>query len=486
MKNKKNKKKLDQLKPINVVATAAIVATTLFTPIIDVLPGQSSMAYAANQENIPSGSIIANASNQWSGLYLPSFSMATKWGWNKGPEYLTLLNGGQTSWAPPSQGAFSGVLEMKLRPTDNFARTKINILSNQEIRYDASTKLWELWEGNGDVSQGNPGKAVGAVTVRKNIGPEPNKWGVMQIVTLPNRDGLRVYYNEQLVFEVKYKLSVKTMPKHLFRVEGKTTPLPVPGIPTLDLENLHIVRDMSEWLSMSLKVNEVTDQDTKVSGTGKPGANISIVVDGKEIGTGKVDDQGNYTVDIPKQPGGKEIAATLTDAGNTSQPVKTIVQSKAVVPPTAPKVNIVTDQDTKVTGTGEKGATVKVTVDGKEIGTGKVDDQGNYSVDIPKQPGGKEVVVTVIDTAGNTSEPGKTKVEEKDVTAPEAPKVNKVTDQDTKVTGTGEKGATVKVTVDGKEIGTGKVDDQGNYSVDIPKQPDKKEVVVTVTDASGN
>ncbi|MGG0256917.1 Ig-like domain-containing protein, partial [Bacillus toyonensis] len=163
---------------------------------------------------------------------------------------------------------------------------------------------------------------------------------------------------------------------------------------------------------------------------------------------------------------------------------KTKVESKDITAPEAPKVNIVTDQDTKVTGTGEKGATVKVTVDGKEIGIGKVDDQGNYSVDIPKQPGGKEVVVTVTDASGNTSQPGKTKVESKDITAPEAPKVNKVTDQDTKVTGTGEKGATVKVVVDGKEIGTGKVDDQGNYSVDIPKQPGGKEVVVTVTDAS--
>ncbi|MGG0375529.1 Ig-like domain-containing protein, partial [Bacillus toyonensis] len=235
------------------------------------------------------------------------------------------------------------------------------------------------------------------------------------------------------------------------------------------------------------KVNNVTDQDTKVTGTGEKGTTVKVVVDGKEIGTGKVDNQGNYAVDIPKQPGGKEVVVTLTDmTGNTSQPGKTKVESKDVTAPEVPKVNKVTDQDTKVTGTGEKGATVKVTVDGKEIGTGKVDDQGNYTVDIPKQPGGKEVVVTVTDTAGNTSQPGKTKVESKDVTAPEAPKVNKVTDRDTKVTGTGEKGATVKVTVDGKEIGTGKVDNQGNYAVDIPKQPGGKEVVVTLTDEAGN
>ncbi|WP_238141311.1 Ig-like domain-containing protein [Bacillus cereus] len=483
---KKKNRRIDQLKPINLVATAAIVATTLFTPVMDILPGQSSMAYAANQENLPNGSIMANAANQWSGLTLPAFNNATKQGFTKGTEYATVLNRGAITWGTSQQGAFPGVLEMKSRPRENHISTKFVILYKQAVTYDAATKSWGFVEGDGvftdDTSK--PTKPVGVVTVRKNIGPELDKWGVVQIVALPNRDGLRVYYNEELVFEVKYPLNGKVFPTSSIRINGKNTTLP--AVPAMDIAGVNMVRDMSEWLSVSLKVNDVTDQDTKVSGTGKPGANISIVVDGKEIGTGKVDDQGNYTVDIPKQPGGKEIAATLTDAGNTSQPVKTIVQSKAVVPPTAPKVNIVTDQDTKVTGTGEKGATVKVVVDGKEIGTGKVDDQGNYSVDIPKQAGGKEVVVTLTDAAGNTSQPGKTKVEEKDVTAPEAPKVNKVTDQDTKVAGTGEKGATVKVTVDGKEIGTGKVNDQGNYSVDIPKQSGGKEVVVTLTDAAGN
>ncbi|WP_192870463.1 Ig-like domain-containing protein, partial [Bacillus cereus] len=214
------------------------------------------------------------------------------------------------------------------------------------------------------------------------------------------------------------------------------------------------------------------------------GANISIVVDGKEIGTGKVDDQGNYTVDIPKQPGGKEIAVTLTDAGNTSQPAKTIVQSKVVTPPNAPKVNIVTDQDTKVVGTGEAGSKVSVVVDGKEIGSGTVDEQGNFTVNIPKQPGGKEIAVTLTDVSGNKSEA--TKINSKDTTAPEVPKVNEITDQDTKVMGTGEAGSKVSVVVDGKEIGSGTVDEQGNFTVGIPKQPGGKEIAVTLTDTSGN
>ncbi|EJR89622.1 hypothetical protein [Bacillus cereus] len=38
-------KKYDRLKPINVVTTAAIVATTLFTPIVDVYYLVSTISY---------------------------------------------------------------------------------------------------------------------------------------------------------------------------------------------------------------------------------------------------------------------------------------------------------------------------------------------------------------------------------------------------------------------------------------------------------
>ncbi|EOO61631.1 hypothetical protein IKE_05853, partial [Bacillus cereus VD196] len=196
---------------------------------------------------------------------------------------------------------------------------------------------------------------------------------------------------------------------------------------------------------------------------------------------------GKFKVDIPKQPVGKEIVVTLADAaGNTSQPTETKVETKDEKALEAPNVNKVTDQDTNVTGTGKKSTTVKVIVDGQETGTGKVDAEGKFKVDIPKQSVGKEIVATLADAAGNTSQPTKTKVETKDEKAPGAPNVNKVTDQDTNVTGTGKKGTTVKVIVDGQETGTGKVDDKGNFKVDSPEQPVGKEIVVTLADAAGN
>ncbi|EJR89763.1 glycoside hydrolase [Bacillus cereus] len=98
----------------------------------------------------------------------------------------------------------------------------------------------------------------------------------------------------------------------------------------------------------------------------------------------------------------------VSKADSTGQ-INSLTETEATDLP-SPNVDTVTDQDTKVTGTGERGSKVSVVVDGKEIGSGAVDEKGNYTVDITKQPGGKEVVVTVTDPSGNTSQPTKIQV----------------------------------------------------------------------------
>ncbi|MGF2713246.1 Ig-like domain-containing protein, partial [Bacillus cereus] len=113
------------------------------------------------------------------------------------------------------------------------------------------------------------------------------------------------------------------------------------------------------------------------------------------------------------------------------------------IAPNKPIVNKVTDQDTKVTGTGEVGSKVTVTA-GDQKYEGKVDGNGNFTVDIPKQKPGTEVTVTLTDDSNNISEP--TVIIVKDITAPETPVVKEVTDESTKVIGTGEAGSKVTVT----------------------------------------
>ncbi|OFD38233.1 hypothetical protein BWGOE3_52380 [Bacillus mycoides] len=227
-------------------------------------------------------------------------------------------------------------------------------------------------------------------------------------------------------------------------------------------------------------VNKVTDQDTKVTGTGEVGSKVTVTA-GDQKYEGKVDGNGNFTVDIPKQKPGTEVTVTLTDdSNNISEP--TVIIVKDITAPETPVVKEVTDESTKVIGTGEAGSKVTVTA-GDQKYEGMVDGNGNFAVDIPKQKPGTEVTVILTDAAGNTSDPSKLIV--KDATAPEAPVVKGVDENDTKVVGTGEVGSKVTVTI-GNQKYEGKVDGNGNFTVDIPKQKPGTEVTVTLTDAAGN
>ncbi|WP_142746501.1 Ig-like domain-containing protein [Staphylococcus felis] len=133
-----------------------------------------------------------------------------------------------------------------------------------------------------------------------------------------------------------------------------------------------------------------------------------------------------------------------------------------------PKVNNPQPGDKEVTGTGEPGTKVVVTVPTGETGTGKVDEKGNWSVSVPPTEVLEEgEVITVVnkDNNGNTSEPGTGTVT--DTIAPDAPKVNNPQPGDKEVTGTGEPGTTDVVTFPNGETGTGKVDEKGNWSVSV-------------------
>ncbi|MCI2257282.1 Ig-like domain-containing protein, partial [Domibacillus sp. PGB-M46] len=147
-------------------------------------------------------------------------------------------------------------------------------------------------------------------------------------------------------------------------------------------------------------------------------------------------------------------------------------------------VNEVTDQSTEVTGEAEAGSTVTVKTGTIELGTVEAGIDGKYSISIPKQAAGTEVVVTATDKAGNVSEAVTVTV--KDITAPASPTVSEVTDQSTSVAGEAEAGSTVTVKIGTTELGTVEAGTDGKFSVSIPKQAAGTEITVTATDEAGN
>ncbi|WP_082797464.1 bifunctional 2',3'-cyclic-nucleotide 2'-phosphodiesterase/3'-nucleotidase [Neobacillus drentensis] len=151
---------------------------------------------------------------------------------------------------------------------------------------------------------------------------------------------------------------------------------------------------------------------------------------------------------------------------------------------TAPTVAEVNDQSKKVTGTAVAGTKVKVKAKGTVIGLGTAAEDGSYTVDIPVQKAGTELIVTSIDAALNVSYEARVRVI--DVTAPLAPVVNDVNDQSKTVTGKAEAGALVEVKANGTLVGSATASNDGDFTVEIEVQKAGTELVITATDAAKN
>lgn len=154
------------------------------------------------------------------------------------------------------------------------------------------------------------------------------------------------------------------------------------------------------------------------------------------------------------------------------------------IPPEKPTVENVTDQLTVVTGTAEAGSTISVKVGAEEIGSAVTDVDGAFTVDIPVQTANTTLSITATDAAGNVSPA--TEVIVFDVTPPDAPVVNKVTDKDVTITGISEPDATIQVVVDNKVIGTTIVHVDGSFEVTIIAQEAGSELSISAIDEAEN
>ncbi|MDH4744378.1 Ig-like domain-containing protein, partial [Sphingomonas sp. CBMAI 2297] len=232
----------------------------------------------------------------------------------------------------------------------------------------------------------------------------------------------------------------------------------------------------------------VTPDGTSVTGTGEPGATVTVrdPDTGTTVGTAVVGANGTYTV--PLAPGvsdGGTLTVTQTDpSGNVSPP--TSVTTPDVVAPAAPTATIAAD-GTSVTGTGEPGATVTITgAGGVTVGTAVVTGNGSYFVPLaPPQANGGTLTVGQTDGAGNHSPT--VNLTAPDITPPAAP-VASVSADGTAVTGTGEPGATVTVhDAAGNPLGTALVAANGSFSVTLTTpQANGQLLEVSQSDPAGN
>ncbi len=231
----------------------------------------------------------------------------------------------------------------------------------------------------------------------------------------------------------------------------------------------------------TLIINTIDDNDTSISGSTEANANVTVKNKELIVGTGKANADGKYVITISPQKAGTVLTVNVQGLnGNKSE--STIVLDRTA--PNAPKINTIDDNDTSISGTTEANASITINAQNKVIATGKADTKGTYRINVSKQKAGTVLTVYVKDTAGNQSSASKTTV--LDRTAPNAPVINTIDDNDTSISGKTEANASIYIKNKDKFIATGKADTKGAYRINVSKQKAGTVLTVYVKDTAGN
>ncbi|HHA2008255.1 TPA: Ig-like domain-containing protein [Enterobacter mori] len=224
------------------------------------------------------------------------------------------------------------------------------------------------------------------------------------------------------------KLTLETQDAVGNRVAGEAPSYDITVlIPVSTEPSINSVVDNSEPHVGPLQKGESTNDTTPtLSGSAAPGDTVSILDNGKVIGSVTADSNGKWTFtpDIALADGKHTFTVTATDAaGNarTSGSFPIVIDTTAP----APADNIILDdnvgdkqgpvgegdttddQSPTLSGEAEPGSVVDIYDNDEKIGSVIVDDEGKwtYTPDKPLDKGDHELTTTVTDPSGNTSEP---------------------------------------------------------------------------------
>ncbi len=242
---------------------------------------------------------------------------------------------------------------------------------------------------------------------------------------------------------------------------------------------LTVVKQLEPPLNITT-INTVDDNDTSISGVTLADANVIIKNNQLEVATGKANSFGKYVINIRPQKAGTVL--TVSVPGTSRQSASTVVLDRTA--PNAPIINTVDDNDSYITGKTEAYASIIIKNQNSVIATGKASSNGSYNIKLSKQKAGTVLYVYAKDAAGNQSSASKVTV--LDRTAPNAPTVYTVDDNDTYVTGKTEAYAAIIIKKQNSVIASGKADSKGSYRIKISKQKAGTVLYVYAKDAAGN
>ncbi|MDQ0200757.1 Ig-like domain-containing protein [Neobacillus ginsengisoli] len=144
-----------------------------------------------------------------------------------------------------------------------------------------------------------------------------------------------------------------------------------------------------------------------------------------------------------------------------------------------------TKDSTSISGKTQPNMSVRIFENDRNIGNGTTDENGHFNIPVTNLKENDSLKFEVSNTENELVTSKEMIV--KDITAPDKPVVNDVTDKDTILSGQAESGASVQVkAADGTVIGTGTDGTDSTFTVAIPLQKAGAALKVTATDKAGN
>ena len=250
----------------------------------------------------------------------------------------------------------------------------------------------------------------------------------------------------------------------------------------------------------------INDSTPLITGTGEPGATVTVSVDGTEVADDVVVDENgdwSFQLTVPLSDAEHTVSATQTDPAGNESPADSVTFTVDTEDPVAPVItgpvegSVINDSTPLITGTGEPGATVTVSVDGTEVADDVVvDENGDWSfqLTVPLSDAEHTVSATQTDPAGNESTADEVTFTV-DTGIPVAPAITTpannaiINDTTPTIAGTGEPDATITLILNGSTIATDvPVNGGGNwtYTVPAPLTDAVYTVRATQTDEAGN
>lgn len=247
-----------------------------------------------------------------------------------------------------------------------------------------------------------------------------------------------------------------------------------------------------------------------LTGTAEPGSRVAILVDGEQVGTAEVGDDGTWSLPIELAPGSQEVVAQTLDSDesvlNESEPLT--IEVPEVAAPELPELGFSLPEFNPFNGfytwrgTAEPGADVALVVEGEVGQTATADADGNWSLSDTFDPGELNIQFAVLDEAGEVAAESEPTSLDLGLRPPQFDLAALgLADVDVDLdapdfefnlpggpftwSGQGEPGTTVEVVVDGESVGTTTVDEDGNWTLEGELEPGEHDLQLRWLDESG-